>query len=254
MAPIASTHPSPASPPPAPTSASQGPLPHTIGDFSQMVWEQNTEVLVMLTREDERGRPRCAPYWPPNRASPLEFPALRGLVVTLLDESHMNSQETVLRKLSISLSRDSDIPPCIVWHVHFLALPDPRGSDPQNVLGVVALARSLQAPTAGPMLVHCSAGCGAPAPSAQSTPSSPSTNAPANPSTTPTPTQSPQPSLHSENIASIWCRPSSSTLFAKRLCCAGSSSGSAPAWIARIGTFAGSRSNCERVRVRDGLR
>ncbi|RKO92216.1 protein-tyrosine phosphatase-like protein, partial [Blyttiomyces helicus] len=140
--------------------ASQGPLPHTIGDFWQMVWEQNTEVIVMLTREDERGRPKCAPYWPPNRTSPVEFPALGGLVVTLLDESHMNAQETVLRKLSISLSRDCTTPPRIVWHVHFLAWPDHRGSNPQTVLGVVALARSLQAPSAGPMLVHCSAGCG----------------------------------------------------------------------------------------------
>ena len=38
--------------------ATQGPVPETIEDFWQMVWEQKTPVIVMLTRVDEGGRVR----------------------------------------------------------------------------------------------------------------------------------------------------------------------------------------------------
>ena len=36
--------------------ATQGPVPETIEDFWQMVWEQKSPVIVMLTRVDEGGR------------------------------------------------------------------------------------------------------------------------------------------------------------------------------------------------------
>ena len=38
--------------------ATQGPVPETIEDFWQMVWEQKTPIIVMLTRVDEGGRVR----------------------------------------------------------------------------------------------------------------------------------------------------------------------------------------------------
>lgn len=44
--------------------ATQGPKPQTSCDFWQMVWEQNTAVIVMLTQEEEKGRTKCHRYWP----------------------------------------------------------------------------------------------------------------------------------------------------------------------------------------------
>lgn len=44
--------------------ATQGPLPHTVADFWQMVWEQGSVVIVMLTRLTENGVSMCQRYWP----------------------------------------------------------------------------------------------------------------------------------------------------------------------------------------------
>ena len=44
--------------------AAQGPLPNSCADFWQMVWEQQSRLVVMLTTKVERGRVKCHQYWP----------------------------------------------------------------------------------------------------------------------------------------------------------------------------------------------
>jgi len=51
--------------------AAQGPLPDTSADFWQMVWEQRSTLVVMLTTIMERGRVKCHKYWPDLNCSVL---------------------------------------------------------------------------------------------------------------------------------------------------------------------------------------
>ena len=44
--------------------ATQGCMPNTRADFWQMVWQEKTRVIVMTTKEVERGKPKCVKYWP----------------------------------------------------------------------------------------------------------------------------------------------------------------------------------------------
>ena len=45
-------------------SISAGPLPETVKDFWQMIWDHKLQTIVMLTKPVEAGTPKCAVYWP----------------------------------------------------------------------------------------------------------------------------------------------------------------------------------------------
>ncbi|XP_008563461.1 PREDICTED: tyrosine-protein phosphatase non-receptor type 20-like, partial [Galeopterus variegatus] len=57
--------------------ATQGPLPGTTDDFWQMVLENNSNVIAMITREIESGTIKCHHYWPISLKKPLELKHFR---------------------------------------------------------------------------------------------------------------------------------------------------------------------------------
>lgn len=44
--------------------ATQGPLPNTINDFWHMIWQEKSQIILMITHVEEKGRVKCAKYWP----------------------------------------------------------------------------------------------------------------------------------------------------------------------------------------------
>uniref|UniRef100_A0A4X2JXH8 protein-tyrosine-phosphatase n=1 Tax=Vombatus ursinus TaxID=29139 RepID=A0A4X2JXH8_VOMUR len=136
--------------------ASQGCLDATVNDFWQMVWQENSQVIVMTTREVEKGRNKCVPYWP-------EVGTQRsyGLYSVFNCKEH-DTPEYKVRSLQVSPLDNGDLVRKI-WHYQYLSWPD-HGvpSEPGGVLSFLDQINQQQErlPHAGPIIVHCSAGIG----------------------------------------------------------------------------------------------
>ncbi|WAR08992.1 PTPRB-like protein [Mya arenaria] len=77
--------------------ATQGPMQATFDDFWRMVWEQNVDTIVMLTKLVENGRIKCDKYWPD-----VYKPKYYGdLVVSVTSESNLS--DYTLRIFEIKL-------------------------------------------------------------------------------------------------------------------------------------------------------
>ena len=87
----------------------QGTMTHTVADFWQMVWEQGSVVIVMLTKLTENGYQLCHRYWPEEgseqyhifevglllmRETPSQCPnspIYRNLLLTTVEQKHVNN-------------------------------------------------------------------------------------------------------------------------------------------------------------------
>ncbi|CAO2627271.1 Receptor-type tyrosine-protein phosphatase H [Lemmus lemmus] len=135
--------------------ATQGPLPHTVGDFWRLVWEQKSHTLVMLTNCMESGRVKCEHYWPLD-AQPCTHGQLQ---VTLMSEE-VKENWTVR---DLQLFHVGEQQAHSVRQFHFLAWPDhgvPYSPDPLLDFQKVLREWVDQSMDGGPPIVHCSAGVG----------------------------------------------------------------------------------------------
>ncbi|MBN3316923.1 PTN6 phosphatase, partial [Atractosteus spatula] len=141
----------------------------TVNDFWQMVWQERSRVIVMTTREVEKGRNKCVPYWPE-----LEGTKECGNYLVRNVSEH-NAADYKVRILEISpqdevcvcvdpalsLSQSEDTRE--IWHYQYMSWPD-HGvpSEPGGVLSFLTQVnnKQLEIRGAGPMIVHCSAGIG----------------------------------------------------------------------------------------------
>lgn len=135
--------------------ATQGCLLNTVADFYWMIWQENTRVIVMTTKEVERGKNKCVKYWPDEGQS-KEFGKVT--VKTLVESPTV---DYILREFLLSKEGESDSRK--LFHYHFTAWPD-HGvpSDPGCVLNFLHDVNRCQEsiPELGPIVVHCSAGIG----------------------------------------------------------------------------------------------
>lgn len=93
--------------------ACQGPLSTTLTDFWQMVWEQKSDVIAMMTQEVENDKVKCLRYWPDTPLSPLMVG--ETLQITLIKDQHLDNfiirlfemQDIQVRSLELKPSRDT---------------------------------------------------------------------------------------------------------------------------------------------------
>eukprot|EP00069_Balaena_mysticetus_P016691 bmy_10012T0 len=131
--------------------ATQGCLPTTVAAFWAMVHQENTRVIVMTTREVERGRNKCFRYWPELHGS-QEYGRLR-----VCDVAEHQAQGYCVRELQVWRA-DQEESPRTVKHCQYFGWPD-HGvpAEPTGVLGFLDEVNRAQSsmPGAGPMVVHC---------------------------------------------------------------------------------------------------
>ncbi|XP_067572770.1 tyrosine-protein phosphatase non-receptor type 11-like isoform X3 [Pseudorca crassidens] len=136
--------------------ATQGCLPTTAAAFWAMVHQENTRVIVMTTREVERGRNKCFRYWPELHGSQA-YGRLR-----VCNVAEHQAQGYCVRELQVWRA-DQEESPRTVAHCQYFGWPD-HGvpAEPTGVLGFLDEVNRAQSgmPGAGPMVVHCSAGIG----------------------------------------------------------------------------------------------
>ncbi|CAN9513728.1 unnamed protein product [Ophioblennius macclurei] len=136
--------------------ATQGCLATTVDDFWQMVWQEETSVIVMTTREVEKGRNKCVPYWPDVDASKTVGPYVVHC------EMEREATDYKVRELRIALASKPKQSRSI-WHYQYLSWPDHGVPEqPGAILSFLTQVNAKQAeyPNSGPMIIHCSAGIG----------------------------------------------------------------------------------------------
>ncbi|XP_042524302.1 tyrosine-protein phosphatase non-receptor type 13 isoform X6 [Dipodomys spectabilis] len=133
--------------------ACQGPLPTTVGDFWQMIWEQKSTVIAMMTQEVEGEKVKCQRYWPNIlgkttmandrlRLALVKIQQLKGFVVRAMTVEDIQTGE--VRHVS---------------HLNFTAWPDhDTPSQPHDLLTFISYMRHIH--RSGPIITHCSAGIG----------------------------------------------------------------------------------------------
>ncbi|CAG5120348.1 unnamed protein product, partial [Candidula unifasciata] len=133
--------------------AAQGPLPNTCTDFWQMIWEQRSSLVVMLTTKVERGRVKCHQYWP-QLFETEDFGTLQVTCVKEEDTHSFSFRDFSLNHLETGEKR-------LIKHMQYIAWPD-HGvpDDPSDFLHFVMLVRQNRKGMADPTIVHCSAGIG----------------------------------------------------------------------------------------------
>ncbi|NXI13346.1 PTPR2 phosphatase, partial [Irena cyanogastra] len=133
--------------------ATQGPLPATVADFWQMVWENGCVVIVMLTPLVENGVKQCHHYWPDEGSN------LYHIYEVNLVSEHIWCEDFLVRSFYLKNLQTNETR--TVTQFHFLSWNDQRA--PASTRSLLDFRRKVNKCYRGrscPVVVHCSDGAG----------------------------------------------------------------------------------------------
>lgn len=145
--------------------ATQGPLEKTIEQFWQMIWEQNSRIIVMLTELCIAGKEKCAPYWYTHESEQQTFKTGEFSIKTVNEERKSGYVETIFDVCHCTTGERKQIKHYLYsdWPDH--GVPSKCHSFMKLILTVNKERQQLLTEMAdglapGPIIVHCSAGVG----------------------------------------------------------------------------------------------
>ncbi|XP_074841157.1 receptor-type tyrosine-protein phosphatase N2 isoform X2 [Carettochelys insculpta] len=133
--------------------ATQGPLPATVADFWQMVWENGCVVIVMLTPLTENGVKQCYHYWPDEGSN------LYHIYEVNLVSEHIWCEDFLVRSFYLKNLQTNETR--TVTQFHFLSWHDEKV--PASTRSLLDFRRKVNKCYRGrscPVIVHCSDGAG----------------------------------------------------------------------------------------------
>uniref|UniRef100_UPI003AAA6301 receptor-type tyrosine-protein phosphatase R-like n=1 Tax=Centroberyx gerrardi TaxID=166262 RepID=UPI003AAA6301 len=130
--------------------ATQGPMVNTVNDFWLMAWQEETPVIVMITKLKEKNE-KCVLYWPERRG-------IYGKVEVLVN-SIRECEHYTTRSLTLKCGNQTRG----LQHYWYTSWPDHK--TPDSALPLLQLMNDVEtdrrdAAAGGPVTVHCSAGIG----------------------------------------------------------------------------------------------
>uniref|UniRef100_H3C9X7 protein-tyrosine-phosphatase n=1 Tax=Tetraodon nigroviridis TaxID=99883 RepID=H3C9X7_TETNG len=130
--------------------ATQGPMVNTVNDFWQMAWQEESPIIVMITKLKEKNE-KCVLYWPEKRGI---YGKVEVLVSGLRECEHYTT-----RSLTLKCGNQTRV----LQHYWYTSWPDHK--TPDSTLPLLQLMAEVEADrraaaARGPVIVHCSAGIG----------------------------------------------------------------------------------------------
>uniref|UniRef100_A0A8C6VFA7 Protein tyrosine phosphatase receptor type N2 n=1 Tax=Naja naja TaxID=35670 RepID=A0A8C6VFA7_NAJNA len=133
--------------------AAQGPLPSTVTDFWQMVWENGCVVIVLLTPLTENGLKQCYHYWPDEGSN------LYHIYEVNLVSEHIWCEDFLVRSFYLKNLQSNETR--TVTQFHYLTWHDQQV--PASARSLLDFRRKINKCYRGrscPIAVHCSDGAG----------------------------------------------------------------------------------------------
>ncbi|KAM6105872.1 FERM and PDZ domain-containing protein 2 [Pterocles gutturalis] len=130
----------------------QGPLPSTMGDFWQMVWESESNVIAMMTKEVEQGQDKCHRYWPEPPHDSIDVANFH-----LRLDNYQILEYFIIRTIEI-INKQTE-KKRIISHLQFTTWPDHNTPKlAEQLVKFICYMRKVH--RTGPIVAHCSTGIG----------------------------------------------------------------------------------------------